>query len=59
MNRHKLERIQLILNNMSSLISCMQKELDEIKDQEKEEVSSLNDANCLFYPHDYDEVFND
>lgn len=59
MNRHKLERMQLILNNMSSLISCMQKELDEIKDQEKEEVACLDDPNCVFYPDDYDEVFND
>jgi len=64
MNADKLERIRLICKNMNVLISCLEKELGGIEDDSEPEegltfASLYQNESCVYYPDDYDEVFND
>lgn len=49
---------------MNVLISCLEKELGGIEDDSEPEedltfTSLYQNESCVYYPDDYDEVFND
>jgi hypothetical protein len=58
MDQDKVERLELMVNNMGLLVECLKKELNELKSTEQSpELRSIRDPDYIFYPEDYDEVF--
>lgn len=58
MDENRIERLELIVNNMSLLLESLKKEIGELKaPKETPELRSIRDPDYIFYPEDYDEVF--
>jgi hypothetical protein len=58
MDQDRVERLELIVNNMGLLLESLKKEIGELKaPKETPELRSIRDPDYIFYPEDYDEVF--